>query len=342
MNLFRLRSLLGLSLALVFSLLVVAAASAATLNPEKPTVRAAYVSNAGVYAALWVAAEKGYFKEYGLTVEPLLTRSVTGIQALISGSVQFVHSACPQFMTARKGGSDVIILSAAAPYNLYTVVSRAEITEPKQLVGKKVAINQLGDTTHLSVRFALQQLGVNPDAVTYVQIGGTPERLAALQSGSVDAALQAAQSLEIVKTLGMNVLINLLEQKLPYCGAGIGVTKAFMTANPQTTEAFLRGIVKGNAFAREGNADQVKAIMAKYMRTTVTNKGLVESYNFFPKKVLSKYPGIPTQGLAFIINEFAFRDHSWSALKPELFYDSSIIEKLKNEGFLEEVYKQIR
>ncbi len=341
MNFFR-RTLRGLLLALMLSLFAVSATSAAPLKPEEPRVRAAYVSTAGIYVALWVAVEKGYFKEYGLTVEPILTRSVLGIQALISGSVQFAHSACPQFMTARKAGSDVIILSAAAPYNLYTVVSRPEITEPKQLVGKRVAINQLGDTTHLSVRFALQQAGVNPDTITYVQIGGTPERLAALQSGSVEAALQSAQNLEIVKSLGMNVLINLLEQKLPYCGAGIGVTKAFMAANPQTTEAFLRGIVKGNAYAREGNADQVKAIMAKYMRTTVTNKGLIEAYNFYPKRVLSRNPGIPIQGLAFIINEFAFRDHSWSGLKPDFFYDSSVIDKLKNEGFLDEVYKQIR
>jgi NitT/TauT family transport system substrate-binding protein len=240
------------------------------LNPEKKAVRAAYVSFAGIYVALWTAAEKGYFKEYGLTVEPIYTRTVSGIQALISGGVQFIHSACPQIMTARKAGSGILLLGATLPYNLYVVASRADITDPKQLVGKRVAINQLGDTTHLSVRFALEKAGVNPDKVTYVQVGGTPERLLALESGSVDAALQSAQSLDVIKRLRMNVLVNLFEKQLPYCGAGMGASEAFMKANPQTTEAFVRGMVKGNAYTRQGDPNQVKSIMAKYMKAALT------------------------------------------------------------------------
>lgn len=87
-------------------------------NPEKTSVRAAYVSSSGIYVALWVAVEKGYFKEYGLAVEPVYTRTVSGIQALISGGVQFIHSACPQIMTARKAGGDILLLGATLPYNL--------------------------------------------------------------------------------------------------------------------------------------------------------------------------------------------------------------------------------
>lgn len=312
------------------------------LNPEKNTVRAAYVSSAGIYVALWAAVEKGYFKEYGLTVEPVYTRTVSGIQALISGGVQFIHSACPQIMTARKAGGDILLLGATLPYNLYIVASRADITDPKQLVGKRVAINQLGDTTHLSVRFALEKAGVNPDRVTYVQVGGTPERLVALESGSVDAALQSAQSLDVIKRLRMNVLVNLFEKQLPYCGAGMGASEAFMKANPQTTEAFVRGMVKGNAYTREGDPDQVKSIMAKYMKTDPKDKKLIEAYDFYAKHAISKSPAIPVQGLAFIIDELSFRDRSWKGWKPEQFYDATIIDKLKKEGFLEQAYKQIR
>lgn len=311
------------------------------LNPEKTTVRAAYVSSSGIYVALWTAVEKGYFKEYGLTVEPVYTRTVSGIQALISGGVQFIHSACPQIMTARKAGSDILLLGATLPYNLYVIASRADITEPKQLTGKRVAINQLGDTTHLSVRFALEKAGVNPDKVTYVQVGGTPERLVALESGSVEAALQSAQSLEVIKRLRMNILVNLFDRKLPYCGAGMGASGAFMKGNPQTAEAFVRGMVKGNAYTREGNPDQVKAIMARYMKTDVKDKKLIEAYEFYAKRAIARSPEIPVQGLAFIIEELSFRDHSWRAWKPEQFYDAAIIDKLKKEGFLEEAYKQI-
>lgn len=222
------------------------------------------------------------------------------------------------------------------------IAARTNITDPKQLIGKRVAINQLGDTTHLSVRFALEKAGVNPDKVTYVQVGGTPERLVALESGSVEAALQSAQSLEVIKRLRMNILVNLFERKLPYCGAGMGASSAFMKANPQITEAFVRGMAKGNAYTREGNPDQVKGIMAKYMKTDVKDQKLIEAYEFYAKRAISRSPEIPVQGLAFIIEELSFRDHTWKSWQPEQFYNAAIIDKLKKEGFLEDVYKQIR
>lgn len=105
---------------IVFSSLTISAAqekrtSAPRLNTAKNAVRAAYVSSSGIYVALWAAVEKGYFKEYGLTVEPIYTRTVSGIQALLSGGVQFIHSACPQIMTPRKAGGDILLLGATLP-----------------------------------------------------------------------------------------------------------------------------------------------------------------------------------------------------------------------------------
>jgi NitT/TauT family transport system substrate-binding protein len=316
--------------------------SSLSLQPEKQKIRAAYVSSSGAFVALWVAVEKGYFKESGLSVEPIYTRTVSGVQAMVSGDVEVIYSACSQIMSATKAGADLTILAAMVPYNLYVIASRPEIKDLKLLVGKKLAIGQFGDTTHLSARFALQQGGLDPDSVTYLQVGGTPERLAALQTGSVDAALQSGQSLEILKSLGMNVLVNLLEKKIPYCGSGVGVSRAFMKANPRTVEGLVRGFVKGNAFAREGNPTEVKSIMSKYMRTDANDRRLTEAYNFYPRVVNVKYPVIPHDGLKFIIEELSYRDKTWREWRPEQFYDSSIIDRLRKEGYLDDVYKSIR
>jgi NitT/TauT family transport system substrate-binding protein len=153
-------------------------------------------------------------------------------------------------MASRRGGSDLTLLADVTPRNQYLIASRPEITQPQQLIGKSVAVNKLNDTSHLSARFALQQAGVDPDAVSYLQVGSTPERLAALQAGGVDAAIQAITTLREIRALGMNVLINLFERGVPYCGAGIGASDAWMREHPQTVEAFLRGAVRGNAYFR--------------------------------------------------------------------------------------------
>jgi ABC-type nitrate/sulfonate/bicarbonate transport system substrate-binding protein len=178
--------------------------------------------------------------------------------------------------------------------------------------------------------------------VTYVQVGGTPTRLVALQSGSVDAALQSPANLEIIKQLGMNVLIDLFEKRLPYCGSGIGATKSFMTAKPGRVEAFMRGMVKETAYTREGDGQTVKAIKSKYMKISVNDRALVDVYNFHSRQGNSKYPGIPREAVAFIIDEHATRDRSWQDWKPEHFYDSSVIDNLQKIGFLDDIYKQLK
>src|SRR5215510_859263 len=81
----------GLAVVLVrflFLAPVFAQEKASQLPPETSRVRIAYTSLSGNMAPLWVAGEKGYFKEYGLTVDQLYTRTVTGIQAVLSGDVQ--------------------------------------------------------------------------------------------------------------------------------------------------------------------------------------------------------------------------------------------------------------
>src|SRR4051794_30709740 len=60
-----------------------APAAAATVRPPQPEaakVTVADASLAGNDAALWTAVERGYFQEYGLDVDLLYTRTVSGIQ----------------------------------------------------------------------------------------------------------------------------------------------------------------------------------------------------------------------------------------------------------------------
>ena len=119
------RTLLVLALLrFVFLPSVFAQEKASQLPPETPRVRIAYTSLSGNMAPLWVAGEKGYFKEYGLTVDQLYTRTVTGIQAVLSGDVQLIYGACAQVMSARRAGADLVLIASTVHYNPYALVSR--------------------------------------------------------------------------------------------------------------------------------------------------------------------------------------------------------------------------
>jgi ABC-type nitrate/sulfonate/bicarbonate transport system substrate-binding protein len=312
------------------------------LRPEQARVVAGVGSLSGNAAALWVAADKGHFAEYGLEVEPLYTQTIAGIQGMLAGEIHFMYTGCTEIMESRRAGSDLVLIAMTIPFNTYVIASRPEITEPRQLIDKRVAVNRLNDTSHLSARFAIKEAGVDPDAVHYVQVGSTPERFAALQAGGVEGALQVVTNVGDVRAMGMNVLVDLFERKVPYCGSGVGVSEAFLRSHPQTVEAFLRGFVKGNAYLREGNPDEVKQIMSRYMKTGVTEPALVSSYEYHAKLINPRYPVMSREGVAFVMSELGQREPEWLDWKPEQFYDTSITDRLQREGFLEAVYQQVQ
>jgi len=332
----------GLAVALVsffFPASVFAQEKASQLSPETLRVRIAYTSLSGNMAPLWVAGDKGYFKGYGLTVDQLYTRTVSGIQAVLSGDVQLIYGACAQVMSARRAGADLVLIASTVHYNPYALVSRYRKADAQQLIGKRIAVNQLQDAIHVSARVALERIGVNPDGVIYVPIGSTPDRLTAAQTGVTEAAMYGGP-LEVPIERGMNVVVDLFEQKMPYCGGGIGVSESFLKRHPRTIEAFLRGFLKGNAYYFNGNPDQLKASLARKLKLVVTDKKTEQIYQYVKNN--AKNPFVTPEGIAATIDILAQQDRTWLNSKPEVFYDNNILKKLEKEGFLEAVHRDVR
>src|SRR4051794_15963372 len=94
---------------------------AAQAKPEKSTVHIGYASQSGAFAQLWIAAQKGYFNAEGLNAEILFTRTVTGVQAMMSGEVDFVATGCPELFRAKRQGFDLRVIGDFAPVNVYLI-----------------------------------------------------------------------------------------------------------------------------------------------------------------------------------------------------------------------------
>jgi ABC-type nitrate/sulfonate/bicarbonate transport system substrate-binding protein len=309
---------------------------------EKPKVTIGYGSMSGGFGSFWVAKEKGYFQEQGLDAELLYTRTTTGLQVLNSGQVDLVGTGCAEFFEATRKGFENRVLASLYEYNLYLIASRKEITDAKMLAGKSVAVNRIGDTGHLSVKWALRKAGVDPDSVTYVQIGSTPERFSALSSGAVAAAVQNGSLKPLVLAQGQNVLIDLQDKTIPYCLGGIATSPDMLKNNPKTVAAMMRAIVKGNAYLRDGPEAETKAIFSKYMKLPTDDKQLVESWTYFAKTVHSQKPVMTLDATKNVIAMLAEAENSWTKEDPARFIDLSLMERLDKEGYLDKVYAEIK
>jgi len=316
--------------------------TAADVKPERSRLRISFVSTTASLTPLWIAKEKGFFTEFGLDVDIIYARGLTAVLSTMTGETDFTYGGCTPIMTSRKSGSDLIIIATTGDRNLYMIAAQPHLKKPEQLIGKKVAINDFGDTSHFAAQFALEKAGIEPNSVTYVRVGDTPSRFTALASGSVDAALLSVNTVQVARQLGMTVLVNLFEQQFPMCISGIGVSKSFMSLHPRTVEAFLLALGKGNAYFREGDPAMVKTVMAKYMRTEIDNKLLVDAYNFYAKRFNSRELKMNPEGIQFIIKQMAQKDKSWLQWKPEQFYDDSIVNSLNKRRVWDLFYDRIR
>lgn len=319
----------------------VASGAAAQAKPEKPIVRIGYASQSGAFAQLWIAAQKNYFAAEGLNAEILFTRTVTGVQAMIAGELHFVATGCPELFRAKRQGFDLRVVADFAPVNVYLIASRKEITDPKQLAGKRVGVNQFLDTSHVSARFALRHVGVDPDSVTFIQIGSTPERFAALRAGTVDGAVQAALFKPVLAQQGLNNLISLYDMRIPYCSGGFGVGAETLKKFPRLVEATMRAVARGHVFLGKGPEDQSKSIMSRYMRLPVSDPRLAASYTFFAKDAYFGTPKITPEAARTTLDMMAETDPSWKKERAENFIDTSIMSRLETEGFIEMIQKEL-
>jgi len=321
----------------------IAAGAAGAVEPEKKEITIGYGSMSGGFGGWWIAKDKGFFEEQGFDhVELLYTRTTTGLQMLNGGQIDALGTGCAEFFEATEAGFPNKVVGNLFDYNLYLIASRPAIKKPADLVGQTLAVNRLGDTGHLSARYALRRAGVDPDSVSYVQIGSTPERFSALDSGAVAAAVQAGALRPMVDAAHLNVLIDLQDPDVPNCLGGIAVSEEFAQKYPKTVEAMLRAMVKGNAYLSAGPAAETRQIFGDYMKLPADDDRVISSWEYFSGPAHSRKPMMTEKSARNVLAMMAEGDPKWADKDPAPYLDLSFMQKLDQEGYLDKVYDDIK
>lgn len=260
-------------------------ASSATL--ERTDVTSAYGTTSGSSAPLWIAAEKGFFKKYGLNLNITYAQSNAVTSSLMAGDTQFGLGDGPTALGALVSGADLRIIGTLNKNNPYAIVARPDIKTPADLKGKSIALAKPGDTSDISARIALKPAGINVGTdVTALSVGNSAPRLAALLSGQVAAAILSEAFVDQAVKQGMHVLVSLEQAKIPYIAAGVETTDAFAKSNPHTVVAYLKGLIEGEKFyADEANKDEVYTILAKYFKTKPDDPSVASNYAFYHQRL---------------------------------------------------------
>ena len=283
------------------------------------------------FAPLWIAREKGLFREERIEVEiTYIQGNIRGVQSLLAGEVQAGIAGSAGPIGARAAGEDAVIV--AVPMNRldYIFVARQPVKSPGDLAGKKIGIGAVGGSDEVATSIALRHLGVDPKQVTMLVTGGSAERLAALRAGSVDAATVGGATF-ISGGAGLYKVLDLVGLGVEFPFTAIFTTRRYAQANRDDVLALIRGYMRGVRFFQQNKEESI-AITARNLRNP--NMELLErQWKYVKDHVYEKVP-LPTEkGFKLVFDMLAPRNPKVASLRMEDVFDASFVQELSAKGF---------
>ena len=235
-------------------------------------------------AGVFVALEKGYFKEQGLTVELNYFSSSGGLQmaALTTGELDAGSgSISPGIYNAVAGGVNMRVVaskSRVGPRGSGKFMVRRSLLEvgkpisPKDIKGKVIALNSAGGSSRLYLDGLLKKGGLRETDVI-VRVMPFNDTVGALSQGAVDVAFVVQPFITMVEEKGIGVGIADLWDLFPgHMTNALFYSDALIRNRPTVAEKFMAGFLKGQryfydaAVKKKESLDSVIDIVAKYSR----------------------------------------------------------------------------
>lgn len=140
------------------------------------------------YAGLWVALEKGYFKDEGLTVQavPGGLNAPAPVVGVAAGKLQLGYTNWFPFLDAVSKGNDFVLVGCTYPVSPLGILSLAgkPLRKPADLVGAKLLVQGPNERAAIEAILTMNNL---PRNVQFVQTGFSPEPLLAKQGDGYTA-----------------------------------------------------------------------------------------------------------------------------------------------------------
>lgn len=270
---------IGLASAALIALSACSNAPAESLDPTA-TDAAPIAVKVGVIpiadtAALYLGVDKGFFADEGLDVTiETATGGAAIVPSVVSGDYQFGFSNLLSLMVAEEKGLPLQVVSAAvastgdtaSDFGAVIVPADSPITSMKDLEGKTVSSNSLGNINDTVVRTLVDEDGGDSSTIEFVEVA-FPDAGAAIANKQVDAAYVVEPFVTSALAAGDRVLSYAYADFDPNLNvAGYFAMSDTVDNDPELVSKFQNAMKKSLEYA-EANPDDVRAIIATYTKT---------------------------------------------------------------------------
>jgi NitT/TauT family transport system substrate-binding protein len=224
------------------------------------------------FLPLWVADEKGFLRDEGITEVRVLgfRGDADVVQALAAGSVDVNVASLTGLITTIDSGQK--FRAVWAGYNMpffewYALPRFKSILETK---GGRYAVSKFGALTDSLTRYALRTAGLDPEKdVKILQLGGSTQALAAMEAGQIDASILSCPQTYMAAEKGFIKLMSQKEQIGPDWPTHVVYTREDLIArHPNRIKAFLRATGRAIEWIK-ANPDEAAKVVNKQMKFKV-------------------------------------------------------------------------
>ncbi|MFD8810361.1 ABC transporter substrate-binding protein [Streptomyces sp. NPDC059627] len=226
-------------------------------------------------APLYLGQKEGFFSKRGLKLSMTLAQGGAAIvPGVTSGQFQFGFSNITSLMIAQSSNVPVQAIAngvastgvAGKDFGGLVVKKGSSITSPKQLEGKKVAVNTLKNINETAVRESVRKAGGDPDKVQFVELA-FDQMPAALDKGQIDAAMAVEPALATMKLQGATEIASPLVDVANNLTVAMYFTStSYAQKNPAVVKKFQAAVAESLSYA-DAHSDEVRQIVTTYTKT---------------------------------------------------------------------------
>jgi NitT/TauT family transport system substrate-binding protein len=240
---------------------------------------------------LYIAKERGFFREEGLDVDLVQIRGNVAIAAALSGQVHASNGVGTVIRAMERSELPLKILTVSLKRNLFWLVARGNIKSIAGLKNKVLGTTTMGGAQHTAAARLLRKGGLDPEKDITVVVGGdVPAQLQSLIAGTIDAAALSPPTVILARDKYNMTILGSAMEDVANLQNGTAVSEKFLRERRDLIRHMLRARVKAGRYFWE-NERGTSEVLAKYQG--VEYPVALESYRLSKPAFTSQ--GIPSE-----------------------------------------------
>jgi NitT/TauT family transport system substrate-binding protein len=248
-----------------------------------------YPSRSIASVDLYIAQDRGFFRQEGLLADVVQVRGNIGVTALLSGEAHAVNNVGTVIRAMERSDLPTKVVSQSLKKNLFWLVTKPDVKSLSDLKGKIFGTTTLGGSQHLAALRLLQKAGLDPDKDVTVVIGGdVPAQLQSLVSGAIHLAALSPPTIILARDKFKLRIHGSTLEDVPNLQNGLAVSEKLLRERRDLVKRILRARSRAHRYFWE-NERGTAEVLSNYLKVDMSVA--LESYRL-------ARPAFTTNGLA--------------------------------------------